>query len=103
MSGAVVYICGIQSAEAMYRRMERQFGVGATRRLIDGTVTGCNRCVGCCTYREHPGFLTRQQRQAHDCVGKGCYYYLPKQVSHASSFSPGGLCTSGITIRKECL
>jgi len=48
------------------------------RRCIDGKITGCGNCVGYCQYKEHPGFLTEKLRTEHDCIGKGCFYYLPK-------------------------
>ena len=51
------------------------------RRCIDGTVIGCGKCVGYCQFLGHSGFLTKQQRKEHNCIGKGCYYYLPKPKS----------------------
>ncbi len=48
------------------------------RRCIDGTVTGCGKCVGYCQFSVHSGFLTEEQRKEHNCLGKSCYYYLPK-------------------------
>lgn len=48
------------------------------RRCIDGTTTGSNKCCGYCQYAEHPGFLTTKQRREHDCLGKSCFYYVPK-------------------------
>ena len=49
------------------------------RKCIDGRVTGCGNCVGYCQYREHPGYLTKELRKEHNCVKKGCRYYLPKE------------------------
>lgn len=48
------------------------------RRCIDGHITGCGKCVGYCTYEEHSGFLTERLCKEHNCIEKGCYYYLPK-------------------------
>lgn len=48
------------------------------RRCIDGSITGCGNCVGYCQYAEHRGFLTEKQRHEHNCLGKSCFYYLPK-------------------------
>lgn len=48
------------------------------RRCIDGTITSCGKCVGYCQFSEHRGFLTKEQRKEHNCIVKGCYYYLPK-------------------------
>lgn len=48
------------------------------RRCIDGCVTGCGNCVGYCTYEGHSGFLTEQLCKEHNCIEKGCYYFLPK-------------------------
>lgn len=48
------------------------------RRTIDGSITGCGKCVGYCQFSEHSGFLTKEQRKEHNCIGKGCHYYLSK-------------------------
>lgn len=48
------------------------------RRTIDGTITGCGKCVGYCQFSEHSGFLTKEQRKEHNCIGKECHYYLSK-------------------------
>lgn len=55
------------------------------RRCIDGKVTGCGNCVGYCTYSEHEGFLTRELRKKHDCIGKACFYYRPKHSGRESA------------------
>ena len=49
------------------------------RRCIDGTKTGCGKCVGYCTYYEHTGFLTEALRNKHNCLRKGCKYYVKKE------------------------
>ena len=61
-----------------YQKMEERHGDGYNRRCIDGKVTGCGKCVGYCKYAGHPGFLTENLRTAHNCIGNGCNYYLPK-------------------------
>lgn len=48
------------------------------RICIDGRVTGCGKCVGYCQYSGHPGFLTRDLRKQHNCIGRGCYYYVSR-------------------------
>ena len=62
-----------------YELLEKKSGSPHDRRCIDGRITGCGNCVGYCSYSEHPGFLTRKQRQEHDCIKKGCHYYIAKK------------------------
>ena len=47
-------------------------------RCIDGHKTSCGNCVGYCRYAGHEGFLTRELRKEHNCLGKQCDYYLSK-------------------------
>jgi len=61
-----------------YSYYDKKQGSDRNRRCIDGSITGCGKCVGYCQYPEHSGFLTEEQRKEHDCIGKGCFYYLPK-------------------------
>ena len=49
------------------------------RKLITGRTTGCGNCVGYCEYEEHPGYLNTALRKEHNCVKKGCNYYIPKR------------------------
>ena len=49
------------------------------RKCIDGSVTGCGKCVGYCNYRGHPGYLTKELRRQHNCVKKSCRYYESKE------------------------
>lgn len=49
------------------------------RRCINGRITGSGKCVGYCTYDGHPGFLTKELRKEHNCIGKGCFYYIAKE------------------------
>ena len=69
----------MESNITMYEYYEKRSHSPYNRRLIDGTITGCGKCVGYCQFCEHPGFLTQEQRKQHDCLGKQCYYYLPKE------------------------
>ncbi len=69
--------CGLTEIE-QYLLLEKREGVRHERRLINGKVTGCGNCVGYCRFEEHAGFLTREQRREHDCLGKQCRYYLGK-------------------------
>ncbi len=64
--------------ENMYELYEKKSSSLYNRRCIDNTITGCNKCVGYCQYREHPGFLTEKQRVQHNCIGKKCFYYIAK-------------------------
>lgn len=61
-----------------YSYYENKNGSKYDRRCIDGRITGCGNCVGYCQYSEHSGFLTIEQRKEHNCIGKGCFHYLPK-------------------------
>lgn len=61
-----------------YVYYDKIYSSSYNRRCIDGKITGCGNCVGYCTYIEHSGFLTKQQRQEHNCIKKNCFYYLPK-------------------------
>lgn len=55
-----------------------KFSTVHNHRCIDNSITGSNKCVGYCQYNEHPGFLTEELLQQHDCLGKGCYHFIPK-------------------------
>ncbi len=68
------------SKSEMYGRLN--FRQGHERRCIDGRITGSGNCIGYCTFDEHSGFLTRELRKEHDCIKKGCRYYLPKAKKH---------------------
>ncbi len=61
-----------------YLQFEKKGGSGYNRISIDGRTVGCSNCVGYCQYRGHQGFLTKEQREKHNCIGKGCDYYLEK-------------------------
>ncbi len=61
-----------------YALAERNSPSQYTRKCINGKITGCSNCVGYCQYEGHPGFLTKELRQKHDCIGKECYHFIPK-------------------------
>lgn len=61
-----------------YTRYEQRSRSLFQLRCIDGHHTSCGNCVGYCRYSGHEGFLTRQQRKEHNCIGKKCDYYLQK-------------------------
>ncbi len=63
-----------------YEKLCEGYGGSATRRLITGKITGSNNCVGYCQYNRHPGFLTRELRKQHNCLGKSCDYYVAKNA-----------------------
>ena len=68
-----------------YQGFDRDEG-NHTRKCIDGTTTGSNKCVGYCRYDVHPGFLTAKLRKAHACVQKRCVYYLEKEKRELSAW-----------------
>ena len=69
----------------VYGLYERKSPTKYNRKCIDGSITGCGNCVGYCRYKEHPGFLTAEQRTKHDCLKKGCFYYVPKRAHKKES------------------
>lgn len=75
----VILSCEGVIHQTKYQQLEAQYGKGYDRRLIDGRITGCGKCVGFCQYHNHSGFLTKEQRKEHDCLRKQCFYYVPKQ------------------------
>ena len=66
------------STSNVYSMREKEYSSPHHRRCIDGSVTGCGKCVGYCSFCEHPGYLTKELRKQHDCIKKGCYYYSAK-------------------------
>ena len=72
----------MQKALTEYEKLERQSRSAYNRRCINGRITGCGNCVGYCKFCEHPGFLTSKLREQHDCIRKGCRYYLPKERTY---------------------
>jgi len=68
------------SKVAFYSQLERRCRSKYERVCINGKTTGCGNCVGFCTYTGHPGFLTEKLRADHDCIAKGCFYYVAKPV-----------------------
>jgi len=69
-----------EGKKSEYERIEAQYRSPHTRRCIDGSITGCGNCVGYCKFEQHPGFLTREQRMQHNCLNKGCHYYVAKSA-----------------------
>ena len=67
--------------ENTYKQHEKKYGSRYERKCIDGTITGCGKCVGFCEYSGHPGFLTEKLRKNHKCLEKGCFYYIQKPAS----------------------
>lgn len=61
------------------------------RICIDGRVTGCGKCVGYCQYEGHAGYLTEKLRKKHECLEKGCFYYVPKPARKKNSIKKDGL------------
>jgi len=82
IENVIVFSCGGTALADQYHQMERRHGRGHDRQLINGRITGCGKCVGYCRFDEHAGFLTKELRQSHDCLGKQCRYYLSKPNVH---------------------
>lgn len=61
-----------------YALYEQRSGNIFQLRCIDGRRTSCGNCIGYCRYAGHEGFLTKELRKKHNCLGKQCDYYLPK-------------------------
>ena len=62
-----------------YEMHERTYRDTYNRRCIDGSITGCGKCVGYCEFADHPGYLTKEMRREHNCIKKGCHYYRQKE------------------------
>ena len=86
-----------------YSYYDRQQNHTRNRRCIDGTVTGCGKCVGYCQFSDHSGFLTEEQRKKHNCIGKGCYHYLPKQKTKRKKAKDKNLITEIIKKSSEVI
>lgn len=71
-------VIALEEVRRDYLYYDRQSGDGHNRRCIDKRLTGSGKCVGYCQNPEHRGFLTRELRREHDCLGKKCFYYLQK-------------------------
>ncbi len=68
----------------LYTEIEKSLGSIHERRCIDNKITGSNKCLGYCMYKEHSGFLTKELMQKHDCIKKKCDYFVSKP-KHGSS------------------
>ena len=72
-----------------YEKAEKKYGLkNHNRRCIDGKITGCGNCVGYCMYCEHSGFLTKELRREHNCIGKQCRHYIEKSYNKEMSYNP---------------
>lgn len=63
---------------SLYREVEKRTIKNFNLRCIDGSIHGCNKCVGYCSYEGHAGFLTSEMQKKHQCIEKGCFYHYPK-------------------------
>lgn len=70
---------------SLYREIEEKTIKNFNLRCIDGSVHGCGKCVGYCSYDRHAGFLTPEMQKEHQCIEKGCYYYYPKPAAQKRS------------------
>ena len=66
---------------SLYREIEKKTIRDFNLRCIDGSIHGCGRCVGYCTYEGHEGFLTHDMQKKHKCLEKGCYYHHIKPAA----------------------
>ena len=73
-----VSICTTEKRYELYHWMEEQYGKGHERLCIDGKKTASCKCMGCCMYGNHPGFLTEKLLEQHQCMENDCIHYLPK-------------------------
>ncbi|MBR4858017.1 MAG: hypothetical protein IKU08_02390 [Clostridia bacterium] len=81
MSDFVIYT----TTENKFEFYEKNSPSKYTRISINGSIVGCNNCVGYCMFSGHPGFVTKEQRKEHDCIRKNCYYYIPKPKRHKNN------------------
>ncbi len=72
-----------------------------TRKCIDGSVTGCNKCVGYCQYAGHPGFITQKHRLAHRCIEKNCFYYIGKPCREKTIQKVKSSCAQILTMAEQ--
>lgn len=70
----VVFSTGIDR----YAFFEKKSPSNYTRRCIDNSIIGSNKCVGYCQYDGHPGFLTKSLLKKHNCIEKECYHFVKK-------------------------
>jgi len=61
-----------------YAFFEKKSPSSYTRRCIDNSITGSNKCVGYCQFEGHPGFLTKDLLKQHNCIEKKCYHFVKK-------------------------
>lgn len=66
---------------SLYREIEKKTIRNFNLCCIDGSVHGCGKCVGYCSYKGHTGFLTPEMQKARQCVEKGCYYHHSKPAT----------------------
>lgn len=63
---------------SLYHEVMQNTMRGYNLRCIDGSIHGCSKCVGYCSYDGHTGFLTTKMQEEHDCIGKKCFYHFSK-------------------------
>ena len=71
-----------------YAFFEKKSPSNYTRRCIDNSITGSNKCVGYCQYDGHPGFLTKDLLKQHNCIEKECYHFIAKSNKYKSQNKP---------------
>lgn len=77
-----MYKADFAKPSELYANYEQKSKSKINRRCIDGSITGCGNCIGYCQYSGHPGFLTSKLRTKHNCIEKGCFYYIEKPVKN---------------------
>jgi len=65
-----------------YSHYDSDYNQKYTRRLIDGTITGSNKCTAYCSYKHHAGFLTADLQAVKNCIDKNCIHYHSKPRSY---------------------
>lgn len=66
---------------SLYREVENKTIKNFNLRCIDGSIHGCGKCVGYCSYDGHAGFLTAEMQKEHQCIAKGCFHHSPKPAA----------------------
>lgn len=86
-----------------YSMYEKQNLSRYNRRCIDNTITGCGNCVGYCQYIGHPGFLTKDLRDKHNCIEKQCFHYIHKTKNKKSQQILVDLSSSVLTLARQIM
>lgn len=73
-----IYIMEMYYNSFCYDDFNYRFGTPSHKKCIDGRFTGSNKCCAFCNYAGHPGYLTKDHIERHECIEKKCLYYIEK-------------------------